>query len=112
MKARFLPCGVLIAASTVMVAAQATAPAPGDETLDVVLMRAGKYVQNYEKDFAGIDAEERYEQTSRQGGRFDQFGSIRHDTAKRRIFRSDLLLVRPEGAGTWLQFRDVFEVDG
>jgi hypothetical protein len=113
MKARFLACGVLIAAAAAVVAAQGPAPAAADQpTLDVILMRAGKYVQNYEKDFAGIVAEERYEQTSRQGGRFDQFGSIRHDTAKRRVFRSDLLLVRPEGADSWLQFRDVFEVDG
>ena len=26
--------------------------------------------------------------------------------------KSDLLLLRPEGAPTWVQFRDVFEVDG
>jgi hypothetical protein len=113
MKARMLACGALVAAASVVAAGHAQTPAPaGQPTLDVVLARAGKYVQNYEKDFAGVVAEERYEQTSRQGGRFDQFGSIRHDTAKRRVFRSDLLLVRPEGADTWLQFRDVFEVDG
>ena len=113
MKVRLLACGVVIAAAAAVGAAQGSAPPAADTpTLDIVLSRAGKYVLNYEKDFAGIVAEERYEQTSRQGGRFDQFGSIRHDTAKRRVFRSDLLLVRPEGADSWLQFRDVFEVDG
>ena len=30
----------------------------------------------------------------------------------RRRLRSDLLLLRPEDAATWVQFRDVFEVDG
>jgi hypothetical protein len=32
--------------------------------------------------------------------------------SQRRRLRSDLLLVRPEGAVTWVQFRDVFDVDG
>ena len=87
-------------------------PADAEATLDVVLARAARYIDEYEQTFAGVVAEERYEQISRQGGRFDQFGSIRHDTGKRRVFRSDLLLVRPEGARSWQQFRDVFEVDG
>ena len=80
--------------------------------LRMVMQRAMAYVKRYEKDFAGIVAEEKYEQISRQGGRFDQFGSIHHDAEKRRVFRSDLLLVKPEGAQSWVQFRDVFEVDG
>jgi hypothetical protein len=109
MSLRILACGTLIAAATAIGSTQAPAGAP---SLDLVLSRAAAYVQQYEKEFAGVVAEERYEQSSKQGGRFDQFGSIRHDTAKRRVFRSDLLLVRPEGASSWLQFRDVFEVDG
>lgn len=83
-----------------------------DLTIDIVLARAAAYVKRYEKDFGGVVAEERYEQDSRQGGRFDQFGSIHHDAGKHRVLRSDLLLVRPEGADSWQQFRDVFEVDG
>jgi len=33
-------------------------------------------------------------------------------TARHRELKSDLLLVRPVGADRWVQFRDVFEVDG
>jgi hypothetical protein len=111
MNPRILACGVLVAAATAVAGAQAPATAP-ETSIDMVLARAAAYVQKYEQDFEGVVAEEKYDQNSRQGGRFDQFGSIRHDTDKRRVFRSDLLLVRPEGAASWLQFRDVFEVDG
>ena len=87
-------------------------PAVEPPTIELVMARATAYVKRFEKDFAGIVAEEKYEQISRQGGRFDQFGSIHHDADKRRVFRSDLLLVKPETSESWLQFRDVFEVDG
>jgi hypothetical protein len=111
MRFRALACGVMVVVASAGMAAQSiTAADP--PTLDVVLTRAADYVQKYEKDLAGVVAEEKYDQNSRQGGRFDQFGSIRHDTEKRRVFRSDLLLVLPEGASAWVQFRDVFEVDG
>ncbi|MCC7416611.1 MAG: hypothetical protein IT176_05660 [Acidobacteria bacterium] len=106
---RLLVCGLLMAGSAA--GAQAP-PAANPPALDVVLARAADYVERYEKEFAGVVAEERYEQNARQGGRFDQFGRIRYDSDKRRVFRSDLLLVRPEGADSWLQFRDIFEVDG
>ncbi len=113
MNFRILVSGVFVAAATAVAGAQAPAPTSAPETsIDMVLARAAAYVDKYEKDFAGVVAEEKYDQNSRQGGRFDQFGSIRHDTDKRRVFRSDLLLVRPEGAPSWTQFRDVFEVDG
>jgi hypothetical protein len=36
----------------------------------------------------------------------------RADRLQRRRLRSDLLLVRPKDDVTWVQFRDVFEVDG
>ena len=113
MRVRILAFSLLLATAAPARADQNQAPAPPVEpTIDIVLARAAAYVTKYEEEFAGVVAEERYEQASRQGGRFDQFGSIRHDTEKRRVFRSDLLLVRPEGAETWIQFRDVFEVDG
>lgn len=108
---RFLCFVLIVAAAAAGVAAQATTPAL-EPSIDLVLARAAVYIQRYEKGFAGVVAEETYDQIARQGGRFDQFGSIHHDAAKHRVFKSDLLLVRPEGAGGWVQFRDVFEVDG
>jgi hypothetical protein len=94
------------------VPAPAAAPAGPPPSIEQVMARATAYVKGYEKDFAGIVAEEKYDQISRLGGRFDQFGSMHHDAEKRRVFRSDLLLVKPEGSQSWVQFRDVFEVDG
>jgi len=73
-----------------------------------VLRRAGSYVEEFQRQLSGIVAEEAYLQEvmpalgmNASGGRL-----------QRRQLRSDLLLVRPEGAVTWVQFRDVFEVDG
>src|SRR6476620_8862507 len=122
MNPRIAVCGLFIAAaSAAPVAAQVLVPAPPDSpavstpatpsappSIELVMARATAYVRRFEKDFAGIVAEEKYEQISRQGGRFDQYGSIHHDADKRRVFRSDLLLVKPETSNTWLQFRDVF----
>src|SRR5580692_7235154 len=39
-------------------------------------------------------------------------GARNTDTRQHRELNSDLLLVRPKGADRWVQFRDVFEVDG
>jgi hypothetical protein len=47
------------------------------------------------------------EQVNRFGYRMNTRGGVSH-----RQLKSDLLLVRPEGADAWMQFRDVFEVDG
>jgi hypothetical protein len=76
--------------------------------LSDVLHRAGSYVEEFQKQLSGIVAEETYVQEvvpprgmNAGGGRL-----------QRRHMRSDLLLVRPEAAVTWVQFRDVFEVDG
>jgi hypothetical protein len=73
-----------------------------------VLERAGQYVLTFEKEFAGVVAEESYRQDVRGG-------ALVRSSQKRvtqRQLKSDLLLVRPENASSWVQFRDVFEVDG
>lgn len=105
----FFPVVLVVAAAA---SAAAQPPASEEVTTDLVLARAALYVQRYEDRFSHIVAQETYEQDARAGGRFDQYGSMRRDRAKRRVFKSDLLLVRPEGASSWTQFRDVFEVDG
>jgi hypothetical protein len=76
-----------------------TAPA-----LDVVLSRLFAYVEQFQREFGSMVAEERYDQTVRQNSGFS-----RGET--RRVLRSDFLLVNVPGQG-WLPFRDVFEAEG
>ena len=75
-------------------------PAVAALTLAAVLEHAGAYVTAFEQRLAGIVAEEKYVQTTEPA------------PPVRTELRSDLLLVRPIGARDWVQFRDVFEVDG
>jgi hypothetical protein len=72
-------------------------------TLAAVLQHAGAYVAEFERRLAGIVAQETYVQTTE---------SQHMPVPVRTELQSDLLLVRPVGAGDWVQFRDVFEVDG
>lgn len=94
----------MIAAALVL-AVQAS-PAP---TLTTVLQRAGDYVTAFHRTLSRIVSEERYVQkweATSNGPRKDA------TDRGRRTLVSDLLLVKPRGADDWLQFRDVFEVDG
>jgi hypothetical protein len=85
-----------------------------DVTLGDVLKRAGAYVVDFQRELSGVVAEERYVQEVRNPLPSYAIGAPRgaalHDV--RRVLVSDLLLVRPSGANRWVQFRDVFEVDG
>jgi hypothetical protein len=88
-----------------LIASPALAQEPA---LDTVLVRAGKYVVEFQRQLSGIVSEEQYAQTVRYPfGRPNLAAAPTH-----RELKSDLLLVRPEGSSRWLQFRDVFEVDG
>lgn len=91
--------------------------------LALVLQRAGAYAVEYESRFSVLVAEEKYEQrTARQmtglgGGnlsRSNPGGGLGRDLGReeRRMLLSDYLLVRLDGGGGWMPFRDVFEVDG
>lgn len=95
--------GILV----VLAMASLSARQDREPTLDTVLGRAAAYVTNYQVKLAGIVAEEHYRQnviaTERRGSN--------RTTRQFRELRSDLLLVRAGSAETWLQFRDVFEVD-
>jgi hypothetical protein len=95
-----------------MVAGLATpAAAEPPPTLERVLVRAGLYVVELQRQLSGIVAEEDYVQDVRPSasGTLSRSAtpSVRH-----RELKSDLLLVRPIGASRWMQFRDVFDVDG
>jgi hypothetical protein len=69
-----------------------------------ILMRAAAYVAAFQKQLSGIVAEETYEQEIK-----NHYAGM--DFSRRRL-KSDLLLVRPVGAERYVEFRDVFEVDG
>src|SRR5262249_39423134 len=81
--------------------------------LDEILDRVADYVELYERTFVGVVSEEAYRQQGR-GGRTgtDLRGFPIEATSQRRDLRSDVLLVRAPAADRWIQFRDVFEVDG
>jgi len=72
--------------------------------LDTILDRVSDYVLRFQREFSGVVAEERYVQDSDKSDR----PFVTH-----RELKSDLLLVRTEGGpDAYVQFRDVFDVDG
>jgi len=81
-----------------------------EPTLEAVLGRAGAYVVEFQRSLSGVVAEEQYVQSVRYplgtGNRVNQL------LPTHRELKSDLLLVKPAGVDRWLQFRDVFQVDG
>ena len=82
-----------------------------EPTLRDVLARAADYIVEFQRQLSGIVAEEEYVQDtgpSALGGSFNRQATL----PQHRELRSDLLLVRPAGVDRWIQFRDVFEVDG
>ncbi len=89
-----------------VLAAAPPAAAASEPTLATVLERAGAYVAMVERGVSGIVTEEHYGQqwTVLPKGAINE---LRH-----RDLVSDLLIVKLEAAGLWLQFRDVFDVDG
>lgn len=99
----------------------AAEPAPTQVmTLGRVLDQATAYVADFERQFHVLAAEEQYVQEIRRndavggnltranpGGGFQPGGSV-----KRHIIRSDFALLRLDGGGGWLPFRDAFELNG
>ena len=81
--------------------------------LEALLDKASEYVAEYEQTFVGIVAEETYHQTVK-GGRIgtDVRGFPIEAPSERRDIKSDVLLVRAPAGNRWIQFRDVFDVDG
>lgn len=95
----------------VLVLAGGLVRAEQDVPLNVVLARAADYVAQYQKGLRGVVAEETYAQnmtSNRAGG---PGGRSRMSRESRRL-KSDLLLVQLPDQEGWMQFRDVFEVDG
>src|SRR5262245_55410202 len=106
---RFRPFFTALAIS----AAFAALPRAQAPDLDTLLDKAGDYVADYEKNFVGVVAEEAYRQQVRiPGGGRDLRGFPADTTVQKRDLKSDVLLVRAPAGDRWMQFRDVFEVDG
>ena len=81
-------------------------PAVADDRppLAEILERVGDYIVRYQQEISGMVAEESYVQNSDKAER----PFVTH-----RELKSDLLLVKTEGeANGYVQFRDVYEVDG
>jgi len=92
--------------------AQASPPRPA---LHDVLERAAGYVRDFQRQLSGVVAEERYVQEVKYILPSYALGAMPRSSGAqdvRRVLMSDLLLVKPAGADRWIQFRDVFEVDG
>ena len=96
-----------VAATLIVHAAAQPRPA-----LEIVLERAGAYVLELQRQLAGIVAEEDYIQDVKVANGFPSTTRLGLAAVRHRQLKSDLLLVRPVGADRWMQFRDVFEVDG
>ena len=81
--------------------------------LDDLLDRAADYVAGYKRDFIGVVADEMYRQEVRDGPRATNQRMFPAEGPRQvRNLRADVLFVRAPGADYWMQFRDVYEVDG
>jgi hypothetical protein len=85
---------------------------PQTPDVDAALDKAGDYVTAYERTFVGVVAEETYHQDARGRSGTDARGFAVEAPGQRRDLKSDLLLVRAPAGDRWMEFRDVFEVDG
>ena len=91
---------------TALVLAAALPTSAQEPSLATVLERAGAYITEFEHQLSSIVAEENYMQLLRRAGSGFVAGP------GHREMQSDLLLVKPAGSAEWMQYRDVFEVDG
>jgi len=98
---RLAACAAFASLSAVVAAQPA-----GESDITAVLTRVAAYVEEFDRQLAGVVLEEQYDQRVLP----DSMGSRRSGYGRR--LRSDLLMVRLEAEDRWVQFRDVFEVDG
>jgi VWFA-related protein len=74
-----------------------------DPQLTILVARMNEYLSAYLRDFANVVAEEETVQEISRGWR---------SGPRTRHLKSEILLVKTSDATGWLQYRDVFEVDG
>ncbi len=99
-----------VAAMAVMWGASplAAVPRAADPTVGVLLARVDAYLVGFAKAYAEVVAEERYLQTMRPKR---VILGMTTTTTERREIKSDVVAVS-DSTQTWLNFRDVFAVDG
>jgi hypothetical protein len=78
-----------------------------EPSLAEVLKNAAGYVADFQKQLSGMVAEETYVQEVDRPKL-----AVAVEGPTRRVLRSDLLLVKPAKSDRYVEFRDVFEVDG
>ena len=84
-----------------------SASASQEITLKDALRRAATYVASFQRQLSTIVAEETYVQEIKH-----QQTALGSPILLPRRLRSDLMLVRPPNSDRYVEFRDVFEVDG
>jgi hypothetical protein len=77
-------------------------------SLDEVLKLSASYVSSFRKQLSAIVAEETYQQTITHTGRISGGGFY---GVPQRKLRSDLMLIKPGAAESYVELRDVFEID-
>jgi hypothetical protein len=94
-----------------MALAAARPVATDKPSLATVLERAAAYVADFHRQLSSIVAEERYVQDwkTKSPSLIQDRGTA---DLQHRVLLSDLLLVKPGGDAGWMEFRDVFDVDG
>jgi hypothetical protein len=99
----------MLACASVMVSCHVLLAGPrpprAEPALREVLARAAAYVADYQLRLSTIVAEETYVQD------WYSVGPKGRSFARREL-RADLALIKPAGAESWAELRDVFEVDG
>jgi VWFA-related protein len=79
-----------------------------ERSLATVMARVGRYTITFQQQFSNVVAEEQYEQDITH----INLPPNRFLPETHRELRSDVLLVQPRGADRYVEFRDVFEVNG
>ena len=100
---RWVGCAAALVAVAGVTLHTAALPAQEPLTVDEVIARAAAYVEDFVEQLSTVVMEEDYRQTSfrNRGGNATQTRLV-----------SEFLLMRVQGVGEWIGFRDVFEVDG
>lgn len=102
---------IAVTFAMLVLAAPASRALDQEPALQEVLARAGRSVTELQRQLSGVVAEESYVQDISDMPAFGARSSAR-PAVTHRVLKSDLLLVKPEGTDRWIQFRDVFDVDG
>ena len=113
MRVRLPPAFRAWAAGLAASIALATGARAQPPELDDLLDKAADYVAGYKRDFIGVVADELYRQEVRDAPRAANQRMFPVEGPRQvRNLRADVLFVRAPGADYWMQFRDVYEVDG